>query len=53
MLKLSINICHSKGTKCFEYLSEKAKCLIKKCIINERGMVEGLLQFCVRAKYEM
>jgi len=53
MLKLSINICHSKGTKCFECLSEKASCLIKICIIDERGMVDGLLQFCVKGKYEM
>jgi len=52
MMKLSINICHSKGTKCFEYLTEKARCLIKICMINERGMVEGLLQFCVKGKYE-
>ena len=52
MLEVSINFYRSKGTKCFEYLTEKAKCLIKICMINERGMVEGLLQFCVKGKYE-
>jgi hypothetical protein len=52
MLKLSINICHSEGTKCFEYLTEKVSCLIKICMINERDMVEGLPQFCVKGKYE-
>jgi hypothetical protein len=25
---------------------------IKICMINERGMVEGLLRFCVKRKYE-
>ena len=52
MLKVSINICHCKGTKCFEYLTEKAGCLIRICMINECGMVEGLLQFYVKGKYE-
>jgi hypothetical protein len=52
MLKVSINLCRRKDTKCCEYLTEKARRLIKICIINEGGMVEGLLQFCVRAKYE-
>ena len=52
MLKVSINFRRSKGKKRCEYLTEKAHCLIKICMINERVVVEGLLQFCMEGKYE-